>query len=142
MLFPSPLNELIAEFRDLPWELKLEYLADYAAQLPRTNQHTADLPFYPVPECQSGLAYSVTLTEANTVRLAFDAADHAVTAHGYLGLLHAGLNGTSPDAIIAITADIPTALGLETNLSAQRLDGLRAVLRRIQATLHGLCTGN
>jgi cysteine desulfuration protein SufE len=133
--FPPALHRLIDEFAVLPWDLKLEYLADYAAHLPSPEQDGTDAPFLPVPECQTPLAYRVTVAPDDTVTLAFDVAAHAVTAHGFLGLLHAGLNGASRRDVLAIDSDILEALGLATELSAQRLDGLRAVVKRIQLTL-------
>jgi cysteine desulfuration protein SufE len=132
--FPSPLSELVAEFADLPWDLKLEYLAEYADRLPVADHTDTSLTFHPVPECQSPMAYSVQIATDGTVALAFAVSKHAVTATGYLGLLYAGLHGVHRDDLISINDDLPNALGLSRDLSAQRLIGLRAVLARIQLT--------
>lgn len=136
MSFPQPLRDLIDEFAALPWELKLEYLADYAQQLPlpAVNAST-DAAFEPVLECQSPLAFMVSVSSDDTVALAFQVSPHAVTANGYVGLLYAGLNGVSRAAILAIDSDVPAALGLTDQLSQQRLIGLRAVLFRVQQRL-------
>lgn len=134
MPLPSPLAELVAEFEGLPWELKLEYLADYAAQLPDDEQEDPSAPFFAVPECQTPLAYRVNVAADNTVQLAFRVAPHAVTAHGFLGLLYCGLNGVTRDELAHVDDDLADQLGLSTALSAQRLDGLRAVVRRVKHT--------
>jgi len=134
--FPQPLCDLIDEFVALPWELKLEYLADYAERLPQpTAAAVADGAFETVPECQSPLAFHVNVGADDTVTLAFQVSPHAVTANGYVGLLYAGLNGVPRVAIMAINTDIPAALGLTGQLSQQRLIGLRAVLFRVQLRL-------
>jgi len=133
--FPPALRALIDEFAALPWDLKVEYLADYAEHLPVPDRSVSGRIFAPVPECQSPMAYHVEVAADGTVQLLFAVSAHAVTAHGYLGLLHAGLNGESCDAILAIDADIPDALGLSEQLSPQRLVGLRAVVFRLQQTL-------
>lgn len=136
MSFPQPLRDLIDEFAALPWELKLEYLADYAAQLPQpSSTAVADQVFETVRECQTPLAFAVSVGADDTVTLAFHVSPHAVTANGYVGLLYAGLNGVPRAAILAIDSDIPTALGLTGQLSQQRLIGLRAVLFRMQQRL-------
>lgn len=134
MPLPSPLAGLVAEFVELPWELKLEYLADYATQLPPPEADDSSTTFIAVPECQTPLAYSVTVTADDTVQLAFRVAPHAVTAHGFLGLLYCGLNGVTRDEFLSVDDDLADQLGLSTALSAQRLDGLRAVLRRMKLT--------
>ena len=50
MSVPQPLRDLIAEFTALPIALKLEYLADYAEQLPQPDAIFMDhVPFEVVP---------------------------------------------------------------------------------------------
>lgn len=136
MSFPQPLRTLVDEFAELPFDLKLEFLADYAAQLPDpTTAFAVDDAFDTVHECQSPLAFAVRVDANDVVTLAFRVSPHAVTANGYVGLLYAGLNGVSRGEILAIDTDIPTSLGLTTQLSPQRLIGLRAVLFRLQQRL-------
>lgn len=136
MSVPQPLRDLIAEFAALPIALKLEYLADYAEQLPQPDAIFMDhVPFEVVPECQSPLSFAVHVNDNDTVSLAFRVSPHAVTAHGYVGLLYAGLNGVPRADIVAMNADIPESLGLTDQLSPQRLVGLRAVTFRLQQRL-------
>ena len=138
---PGRLDEVVAELSDLPRELKLETLLDYANALPPLPPRYAenrDL-LERVHECQTPF-FVATEIEDGHVRLWFDAPDESPTTRGFAAILHAGLDGTSPDEVLAVPADFSARLGLNDAVSPLRLRGITAILGVVQRQVRARST--
>jgi cysteine desulfuration protein SufE len=130
---PGRLEEIVEEFADLPRDLKLELLLEYANSLPplpeqyATNRDALER----VHECQTPFFVATELEDGH-VRLWFDAPDESPTTRGFAGILHAGLDGEPADAVLAVPADFSARLGLSDAISPLRLRGIAAILAIVQ----------
>lgn len=130
---PARLAEIVESFATAPPRDRLEMLLEYANELPPLPERLAEHPerLEPVPECQSPL-FVTTEDEDGAVRIYADAPAEAPTTRGFAGIFHAGLDGESADAILAVPGDITAHLNLAEVVSPLRLRGAAALLGRIQ----------
>lgn len=130
---PAALRALLEDFTALGGRDRVQLLIELADSLPPLPQRYVDDPssLEPVPECQSPIALAVTV-EDGVVRLFFDAPPTAPTTSGFAGVLHEGLDGAQVEEVLAVPADLPHRLGLGDAISPLRLNGMTAMLRRVQ----------
>jgi cysteine desulfuration protein SufE len=138
---PGRLDEIVAELSDLPRELKLETLLDYANALPPLPLRYAENRnrLERVHECQTPF-FVATEIEDGHVRLWFDAPDESPTTRGFAAILHAGLDGTSPEEVLAVPADFSARLRLDDAVSPLRLRGISAILGVVQRQVRAKST--
>jgi cysteine desulfuration protein SufE len=130
---PGRLDEIVTQLSDLPNELKLAALLEYADTLPPLPQRYAENRHLleRVHECQTPF-FVATEIEDGHVRLWFDAPEESPTTRGFAGILAAGLDGTSPDEVLAVPASFSVQLGLDDAVSPLRLRGITAILGVVQ----------
>ena len=128
------LEEIVAEFSEVPEADRLELLLDYSRELPELPPHLAEHPelLEQVVECQSPLFLIVEVGADQVVRLFFSAPPEAPTTRGFASVLAAGLDGSSAEDILAVPEDMPARLGLSRALSPLRMRGMSAMLGRIK----------
>jgi cysteine desulfuration protein SufE len=133
----APLQEIVDDFRMSPRELRLQLLLDHARALPALpDRYAADHGrLERVHECQTPFFLAVELEgegDGRRVRLFFDAPPEAPTTRGYAGVLAAGLDGATPEEVLATPPDFYTAMGLAELISPLRLRGMGAILARVK----------
>jgi len=130
---PGRLGEVVDAFADLPRDVKLELLLDYANGLPPLPERYAENrdSLERVHECQTPFFVATELDDGHA-RLWFDAPDESPTTRGFAGILHAGLDGEPADAVLAVPADFSARLGLSDAVSPLRLRGITAILAAVQ----------
>jgi cysteine desulfuration protein SufE len=130
---PAALAEIVEDFASAPPRDRLEMLLEYAYGLPplpaRYTEHPERLE--PVPECQSPLFVTTEVHDGH-VRIYADAPPEAPTTRGFAGILHAALDGLSPDEVLAVPGDLTSRLALAEVVSPLRLRGAAALQGRIQ----------
>ena len=138
-VMPAALAEIVDDFASAPPRDRLEMLLEYANGLPPLPTRLAEHPerLEAVPECQSPL-FVTTELEDGAVRIYADAPAEAPTTRGFAGIFHAGLDGETPDAILAVPGDITARLNLAEVVSPLRLRGAAALLGRIQRQVREL----
>lgn len=116
------------------WEDRYKYIIDLGRDLPpmddsqRTEEHI-------VRGCQSQVWLA---SEERDGRLYFDADSDAFIVKGLLAVVLAAYNGKTPAAIQAFDIEgYFEQLNLIKHLSVTRGNGLRAMVKRIQATAAG-----
>jgi cysteine desulfuration protein SufE len=126
---PPQLQEIISEFQEADPRERLEYLLEYALELP-------DLPprllaqrdqMEQVHECQTPVFLHTELHDG-LVEFFLDIPQESPTVRGYAGILVAGLNHTTPEDVINTPDDFYLQLGLQEVITPQRLRGLHALL--------------
>ena len=131
---PERLAAVAAAFRAAPEPLKLPLLLEYAGRVPPLPEGLArDRDrLERVEECQTPFFVASEIDGDGRVRLHFEAPAESPTTRGFAGVLFAGLDGATPDEVLAVPADVADALGLARAISPLRLRGMGAVLARLQ----------
>ena len=135
---PPRLEEIVRDFADAPRDLRLEVLLEFARAfppLPAAYVGRTDLER--VEECQTPL-FLATELEDGRVRIIVDAPVEAPTTRGFASILHAGLDGETPAAILAVPDDVGARLGLTDVVSPLRMRGFSALLARVKRQVRAL----
>lgn len=127
-------QQLIADFQDLPVKERLTLLLEFSDNLPELPARYADHPdlLERVEECQSPVYLFVEVDDDKHVHLFFTAPAEAPTTRGFASVLHEALDGHSAEDVLALSPDFPDHLGLSAAVSPLRLNGMRAMLARIK----------
>ncbi len=132
MSLPDRLAHIVRLFESAPRELRLQALFDYSKRVPPLPDHIDASEMEPVPECQTPFSLWTELDDEGRVQLYFAVPEEAPTVRGYAGILHEGLSGETPDAILAVPSDFYDELGLAEVVSPLRLRGMGAILTRLR----------
>ena len=139
MALPPRLAQIVEVFRSSPKEFRIEALLDFAKRLPPLPpdlaSHREELE--QVAECQTPF-FLATTVEDGKVRLFFDAPPESPTVRGYAGILAAGLDGESPEAILGVDNDFYMTMGLEEVVTSLRLRGMGAIMFRLKRQVANL----
>ena len=132
MSIPLRLQEVIEDFESVEGRDKLTLLLELSDELPELPDGMEQADLEQVPECQTPLFLSVDATDAEHVKLYFQAPQEAPTTRGFAAILHHGLDGQSRETVLAVPEDFYATLGLADVVSPLRLRGLSAMLARIK----------
>ncbi len=129
---PRRLEEIVADFELCEGREKVELLLEYARKFPPFPERLNQAGWREdVPECMTPVQMA-SETRDGRLYFYFDVPEEAPTVRGYAALIMAGLNGSTPDEVLSIPADFYLRMGLEQVLSAQRLNGMAAILARVR----------
>ena len=139
MTATDSLNRTVEMFADAPKDVRLLALLDYSKRLPELPERLADHPelFVEVPECQSPFSLIVEQDE-DVVHFYFRVPLEAPTVRGYASILHEALDGVPAQEILDVPDDFYRRMGLQEAVSAQRLNGMAAILRRLKTQVQSL----
>lgn len=133
---PAQLAEIIDDFQALEEPDRLQLLLEFSRELPQLPERLADHPelLEKVVECQTPLFLLVEVENepAPVVRLYFSAPPETPTTRGFASVLLEGLDGLSPNEILAVPDDVPDRLGLTRAITPLRMRGMSAMLGRIK----------
>jgi cysteine desulfuration protein SufE len=129
---PARLQRIVDMFSGAPRELRLQALFDYSKRIPELPEDVDTSSMERVPECQTQFFLQTRLDDGK-VRLMFAAPDEAPTVRGYAGILYEGLDGETPETVLAVPRDFYLSMGLSDVVSPLRLRGMDAILFRLQA---------
>lgn len=130
---PEKLQEIVEDFSFCVGQEKLEYLLDFAENLPPLPEKFADrrdemdevheciTPVFIFPEQKDGKLF-----------YHFDIPPEGPTVRGYASLLQQGLGWTTPEAVLAIPDTFYLEMGLQKVLTGQRLNGIAAMLAHMK----------
>lgn len=125
------LDAIVEEFREAPDDLRIELLLEYAESLPALPDHLDSSGMEQVVECQTPFFLHVDVVD-DRVTLWFDCPPEAPTTRAFAGILAAGLDGATPDEVLATPDDLADRMGLAQTISPLRLRGMTAILRRMK----------
>ena len=131
------LNELTAELDELEPDEKLQWLVEFAKELPPVSADKLAEPFPEVcriQECQTPVHLWVTLN-AGHVLLEADVPAKSPTVRGLVALLVCGMQGTTVPECLNLPDDLVAHLGLASVLGMTRQQGFRGVVARIKREL-------
>ncbi|MCX6049626.1 MAG: SufE family protein [Chloroflexi bacterium] len=128
-LCPAALQTIIAQFQEATPRERLEYLLEYAMDLPdmpsRLQEKRDEME--QVHECQTPVFLHTELNDGK-VEFFFDIPPESPTVRGYASILAEGLNQTTPAEVLTTPDDVYHLLGLHEAITPQRLRGLHALL--------------
>jgi cysteine desulfuration protein SufE len=126
---PPALQAIIAEFQEAEPRDRLEYLLEYAMDLPelpdRFQERRNDME--QVHECQTPVFLATELQNGH-VHFFLEVPEESPTVRGYASILLAGFNDATPVAVLSTPEDVYLLLGLQDAISPQRLRGLHSLL--------------
>lgn len=115
------------------WEARYEHIIDLGKSLPtlKTEEMT---DIYKVPGCASQVWIVPDDAHGKDGLVRFKAQSDAIIVSGLIALLSELYNGQPSDEVLSFDANgFFAQIGLNEALSAQRANGLKAMLGRIQA---------
>jgi len=129
---PPRLQQIVEDFELCEGREKLELLLYYANNLPplpeRFQGHN---DMEQIHECMSPVFVHGELNNG-VMEYFFAVPAESPSVRGYAALLAEGVNGLKPEQVLAIPNDFYYAMGLQTVLSSQRLNGMRAMVAFIK----------
>jgi cysteine desulfuration protein SufE len=133
MALPPRLSQIVEVLRAAPKEFRTQALLDFSRRVPPLPADLAEHRdrLEPVPECQTPF-FLATRVEDGKVRMFFDAPPESPTVRGFAGILLAGLDGESPQTVLAVPDDFYFGMGLEEVVTPLRLRGMGAILTRLK----------
>lgn len=133
MTVPTALAAIAEDFNAIPDTERLNLLLEFSNELPQLPERLAKHPevLEPVLECQSPISIIVEL-DGEDVAIYASAPPEAPTTRGFASILIQGLQGCSPEEVLAVPADFPQSLGLTKLVSPLRLRGMGGMLARIK----------
>ncbi|GAA2024672.1 SufE family protein [Agromyces tropicus] len=134
---PPALAETREDFLALGLKDRLTLLLDFSNELPELPERYRDHPdlLERVEECQSPVYIFVEVDGDGLVHMHATAPAEAPTTRGFASILAQGLEGLSPDEVMAIPADYPQSLGLNEAVSPLRVRGMSGMLARAKRQL-------
>lgn len=130
---PKPLEEIVDEFKLLERQEKLEYLLYFSEHLPPLPDwlHDKRKDMDEVPECMTPVFIYGDIHNCQ-LSFYFDVPAESPTVRGYAAILGQGLQGTSPEEMLAVPADFYLRMGLHQVLTSQRMNGFSAILAHMK----------
>lgn len=140
---PAALAETREDFLALGVKDRLTLLLDFSNELPDLPERYRDHPdlLERVEECQSPVYIFVEVDDAGLVHMHATAPAEAPTTRGFASILAQGLDGLTPEQVLAIPADYPQSLGLGEAVSPLRVRGMSGMLARAKRQLQERLAG-
>jgi cysteine desulfuration protein SufE len=140
---PAALAETREDFLALGVKDRLTLLLDFSNELPELPDRYRDHPdlLERVEECQSPVYIFVEVDDGGLVHMHATAPAEAPTTRGFASILAQGLDGLTPEQVLAIPADYPQTLGLGEAVSPLRVRGMSGMLARAKRQLQERLAG-
>jgi len=134
MTIPPKLQEIIDDFAMAARDEKVEMLIQYAESLPALPEWLQGerAKMEPVPECMTPVFLFAENQSGGGLVFHFDIPPQSPTVRGLAAILANGLNGATPEQIIALPADFYAPMNLQEVISYQRLNGFQGVLAHMK----------
>ncbi len=140
---PPKLQEIVDDFASAARDEKVEMLIAYAESLPPLPNwlHGERDKMEPVPECMTPVFLFGEKQANGGIIFHFDIPPQSPTVRGLAAILANGLNGCTPEEVLAVPADFYTPMNLQEAISYQRLNGFQGVLAHMKQAAARLMTG-
>ena len=134
---PARLAETREDFLALGVKDRLQLLLEFSNELPELPERYRDHPdlLERVVECKSPVFIFVEVDDAGLVHMHATAPAESPTTRGFASILAQGLDGLTPDEMLAVPADYPQSLGLGEAVSPLRVRGMSGMLARAKRQL-------
>lgn len=132
-MVPERMQEIVNTFSSAPREMRLPLLLEYSKKVPPLPADFVEKhgELEQVHECQTPFFLAIEI-EDEKVQLYFDTPPEAPTTRGFAGVLLEGLNGLSPEEVLATPDEFYQDLKLGEIISPLRLRGMTAIMGRLK----------
>lgn len=136
-VLPAQLADIREDFLALEQRDRLLLLLEFSNDLPELPERYVDHPdlFERVVECQSPVFIFVEVDAEKKFHLFATAPRESPTTRGFASILVQGLDGLTPEQVLAVPADYPQSIGLTEAVSPLRIRGMSALLARSKRQL-------
>jgi cysteine desulfuration protein SufE len=125
---PARLQEIIEDFSWVEGQEKLELLLEYSENMPPLPDWLdKETNMDQVHECMTPVFVHAE-HENGGMHFYFDVPPESPTVRGFAAILGDGLDGVSPEGVLAVPGNFYQQMGLHKVLSVQRLTGIGAIL--------------
>lgn len=126
---PPALRTIIEDFREAPPRDRIEYLIDFAMEMPELPERLQGErdKMEQVHECQTPVFVFTEINDGH-VRFYIDVPRESPTVRGYAAIVAEGLEDVTPEEVLKTPEDVHFLLGLHEAISPQRLRGLHALI--------------
>ena len=144
--YPPRLQEIIEEFQEADPRDRMEYLLEYAMELPDLPERFAAQrdQMEQVHECQTPV-FLITEINQGKVEFFLDIPRESPTVRGYAGALIDGLADATPEQVLATPDDVYMQFKLQDVITPQRIRGLHFLLhymkRQVSRLIEWLAAG-
>lgn len=129
---PARLEEIISDFEMCEGSEKVELLLDFARSFPPFPEHLQrPEEMEDVPECMTPVQMAAEI-QGGKLFFHFIVPQESPTVRGFAAMMMEGVNGCTPEEVLALPADFYLRTGLQHVLSSQRLNGMSAILAHIK----------
>lgn len=130
---PSRLAEIVEDFGFVQGREKLEYLLQFAEQLPDVpaRYQEAKDDEHQVHECMTPVWVYAEKSEPGLF-FHFEVPRESPTVRGFARIMQEGLAGSPAAEILAVPDDFYYGMGLQSVLTMQRLNGMGAILAHVK----------
>lgn len=130
---PPHLGEIIEDFEISVGREKLELLLEYSQQMPPLPDWVQDAREHmeAIPECMTPVAV-IAEKKDGKMYFYFDVPAESPTVRGFAAMMAEGLNGSTPEEVLAVPNDFFQRMGLDQVLTHQRLNGITAILAHMK----------
>ena len=138
MTIPTSLTRIIEDFQLCEGREKVDLVVKYSEQMPELPERLANRreTFEQVEECMTPVFVTAEL-QGNGLLFFFDVPAESPTVRGFSAMLAEGLNGSTPEQVLAVPHDFYQQMGLDKVLSNQRLNGISAILAHMKRLAAG-----
>jgi cysteine desulfuration protein SufE len=134
MPLPPKLQEIVDDFASLTREEKIETLIAYSESLPplpeRLKKERDSMDS--VPECMTPVFLRGEKEPDGGMVFYFDIPRESPTVRGLASILASGLNGSTPEEVLSVSADFFMPMNLQEAISQQRINGFIGVLAHMK----------
>lgn len=125
------IQSLIQEFEELPdWSSKYEKILELSQTLPRFKE-SLKVPENLISGCSSRSWLEVSFNKKNQI-LSFSADSDSVMVKGLIAIILRVFDKQNPTKILETDLEFLEKLGLTQNLSANRANGMLAIIKKIK----------
>ncbi len=130
---PDRLAQIVEDFELCEGREKLELLLQYAESLPPLPAWVAadESSLEAVPECMTPVAVAAELVDGG-MRFYFKVPAESPTVRGFAAIVEEGLRGATPEQVLDLPADFYLQMGLQEVLTAQRMNGMSAIVAHVK----------
>ena len=130
---PARLAEIIEDFELSEGREKIEMLVDYSERMSplpeRIVQNRGAMD--EVPECMTPVFIAAETVDGG-MHFYFDVPPESPTVRGFASILSQGLDGATPEQVLAVPNDFFYRMVLEQVLTMQRLKGFSSILAHMK----------
>jgi cysteine desulfuration protein SufE len=132
-MIPERLQEIVEDFRLVEGREKLEYLLQFAEEMPPLPDWLQAQPdrLQQVHECMTPVFVHAD-KQNGRIRFYFDVPAESPTVRGYAAILADGLRDATAAQVLQLPNDFYLEMGLQEVLTGQRLNGMAAILAHLK----------